>query len=229
MTVFSLLLRSWAAEPTPRPAQPPPPKGDIAEIIDLLLSTDAADQDEGARLARGPNSSVALWCAQIISPRLPAPEDDRLLQTAMLLAGEVGTFDLSQRSLVEALVGRMEFTMSGPAKAAGGAADEFARMPQIGAMIQIGLPCLDPLVKKVGASDSRVVLERSAIVIDEILGTEMAILYVKDRCRREADPVRRQRLQRLEEQIDKLERNRKVKLYRSPLELPAAVDTGKRN
>jgi len=96
-------------------------------------------------------------------------------------------------------------------------------MPHVQALIDIGLPSADPLVKKVAQSDDEVIRERAAIVIDQILGTDMAVFFVRDRRDREKEEVKRQRLDRLLEQIDKVERNRKGKINFGPLRPPPEV------
>lgn len=135
---------------------------------------------------------------------------------AIVLLGE-----MRAPEAVPLLVDNLKFTLPlgvGPSRI-----ESFPTMPHVQALIDIGLPSADPLVKKVAQSDDEVIRERAAIVIDQILGTDMAVLFVRDRRDRERDEVKRQRLDRLLEQIDKVERNRKGKINFGPLRPPPEV------
>jgi len=136
-------------------------------------------------------------------------------EAAILLLGE-----LRAKKAAVGLVEMLKFTI----QPAGFAPIRFhAEAPQIAALIEIGLPSLDPLIRKVASTDDEVIRERAGIVIDQILGTDMAVFFVRDRRDRETDDTKRQRLNRLLDQIDKVERNRKGKILIGHLKPPPVV------
>jgi hypothetical protein len=136
-------------------------------------------------------------------------------EMAILLLGE-----FRAPKAAEGLVEILKFNIHPPGPSAN---ILYHHTPQVMALIQIGLPSLDPLIKKVATTDDDIIRERAAIVIDQILGTDMGVFYTRDRQNRENDPLKRQRLKRLTEQIDKTERNRKGKVNAGALRPPPVI------
>jgi hypothetical protein len=136
-------------------------------------------------------------------------------EEAMLLLGE-----MRSKKSVPILVENLKFTKPFRARSR---VRLFPDTPQIPALIEIGLPSLDPLVKKVASTDDDLIRQRAAIVIDQILGTDMAVFFVQDRVEREKDAAKKERLKRLAEQIDTTERNRKGKVNLGALRPPPVI------
>jgi HEAT repeat protein len=136
-------------------------------------------------------------------------------EAAISLLGE-----LRDKDAATGLVEMLKFTMN-PTGPSG--RKLYHTTPKIPALINIGLPSLDPLIRKVASTDDEVIRERAGIVIDQILGTDMAVFFVRDRRDRETDDTKRQRLNRLLDQIDKVERNRKGKIHIGPLKPPPVI------
>lgn len=201
------------------------PDIDTSYAMELLRSDDSSDRHEATAIIRRQYDEInrvllrdiytcSRHCVLNIKQSSAAPYP-AAIKAAMLMVGETRA-----EMVLPLLVDALTFTMPGPLPEAKPGLEEFERAPQMEALIRLGLPSLDPLAKRVAEGDDQVVISRAAIVIDEVLGTKFGLLYVKDRHRREKDPIRQNRLARLRDQIDKVERVRKVKPFTSPLELP---------
>lgn len=129
-------------------------------------------------------------------------DEKRTVGTAMELMGA-----MRAPETVPMLIDHIGFELRGIR--GGSAWGKFSHMPAVGALINIGLPSLEPLTAKVAADDDEVLRQRAAIVISQVLGTDIALLYVKGCRDRETDDAKRARLARLVEQIDKVERTRR--------------------
>lgn len=205
-----------SAAAAPRPPSP-------ASYLDkLLLPTfqDRLPAIQKARLERKAAIQKLYWIVLQC-----APDPDRLhnAAAAMELLG-----DLRASEAAPLLAENLKFALprEGPAHVG----VPFPYRPQMKALIDIGLPSLDPVLKAVSDTDDKVVVECAAKVVDQILGTDFAVLFVKDRQQRETDPLKRQRLRGLEEQIDKVERNRKPKPNAGPLRpWPSVTGAGNRD
>jgi hypothetical protein len=86
--------------------------------------------------------------------------------------------------------------------------------PSVGALIEIGSPCLQPLLKKVEESDDRGTLILAAVVVNQILGPDLAVAAVKLRLKQPKDDKVRERLLQLQERIDRVERYTKWQIER---------------
>lgn len=64
--------------------------------------------------------------------------------------------------------------------------------PCLGALINIGVPALDPLLDIVEQNDSQALIDWSARILVTVLGHNAAIGYVKDRMKQRTDPALQQ-------------------------------------
>jgi len=68
------------------------------------------------------------------------------------------------------------------------------RFPAVQALVDIGLPSVDPVIDRIEKSKDGTVLVCAAKVLIGILGKDRAIEYVKQKLASEGDPLRKQRL-----------------------------------
>jgi len=200
------------------PGNAPTPATRLRELAQTLRSP-----DRGAHVRAF--NDVYWLRLQIVSAGLSVarfgvhdPQQEEGVRMAMEILGHMRAQDA-----VPILVDNISFTHAAHPGRAVRRLGVFDNMPAVYPLIQIGLPSLDPVVQKVAETEENIIRERAAIVIDQILGTDMAVLFVRDRRDRERDEVKRQRLDRLLEQIDKVERNRKGKINFGPLRPPPEV------
>lgn len=170
------------------------------EILRALRSRDASTQAAMARHLQAQRLQIARALWRVVEGGIKDPNQAANVSAAMDAMGEMRTIET-----VPILVENIKFTYDTVA----GRRRAFSNMPAVSALIGIGLPSLDPLVKKAGESDDKVIRERAANVLNQVLGTDMAVIFVRDRHDREKEDAKRQRLARLIEQIDKVERNRR--------------------
>jgi hypothetical protein len=131
-----------------------------------------------------------------------SPDQQKNVVLAMMLLGELRMYEaipLLIQHIDEPNFSRGGIGVSGPWTPL------LRRMPSVHVLIQIGMPSLEPLLKKVVESDNRVIFERAALVVDGVLGPDLAPVYVAKRIEREADATKRGRLVRLQEEVAKLE------------------------
>ena len=217
------------AEELPAPHGPEALSGiNAADVIEGLTPQDyRRRRRETVEAVRCQQQAISSRLAGLVNVNWRNPARREVARAATLLLPKFAGEERNRGTVVFVLARCIAFTTSPAATTPGDGQGEFDRMPAVCALIEIGLPSLDQLTAAVADTDDRVVLERSAIVIDEVLGTEFAVLYVQDREHRQADPVKRSRLALLERRIDITERNRKYKWYWSPLQLQIGVSTEK--
>jgi len=173
-----------------------------SDVVEALRSGDRNEEDKIISRICAQRLQVLSGLHRVVQVGVSHPEQERAVKRAMEL---LGLFRANEA--VALLVGNIRFTLRHPGKAS-----PFADMPAVRSLIQIGLPALDPLVKAVAESDDPMIRERAALVINQVLGTDLALVFVRDRRHREPYELQRQRLTRLIEQIENVERKR-----RSPL------------
>jgi len=78
--------------------------------------------------------------------------------------------------------------------------------PAVGALVDIGLPSIEPVVAKAAASDDPKVTRCAAVVVRLALGDEMARAYVKMRIIAEGDHARNTRLEKLAAMLGELKK-----------------------
>lgn len=189
-----------------------------ADIFDALLSRDGNQRKRAMWAVRAQHLRTVRKLREIVVSKTPHADQQHAADAAIRLLGE-----LRAKEAVPILIDNLAFTYRLPVGAS--ALPPFPSMPSVAALIEIGLPCLDPLIRRVAETDDIIVRERAAIVLDQVIGTDMAVLYVRDRCDREKDDARRQRITSLAQQIDKVERNRKHKVHVGPLKPPPAISS----
>jgi len=197
----------------PKPAMSIDPGSDLAEA---LRSEDRREHGKARRLVEGQYWRIAEAASRVIRGGVKDAKQQHGVAMAMCIIARVRATEC-----VPILVENITFTYEPPAVSA--TLRGFVPMPAVAALMCIGLPSLDPLVKRVAETDDHVVRERAAIVIDRVLGTDFGVLFVEDRRDREEDETSRQRLTRLAEQIDTVERNRQRKFTLAPLNPPPVV------
>lgn len=181
---------AWAMKPT--------------EILEALRSPNVNAHVAAVKSVRGQRLHTISILYRAATQCTKDSTRSKSADLAMRLLGEIRA-----EEAVPMLVENIKFTV--PPGGGATSIKRFGSMPSVAALISIGLTSLDPLVKKVASADDDVVCERAAIVINQVLGTDMAILFVQDRGEREKDETKRQRLARLVERIDKVERGRRIK------------------
>jgi hypothetical protein len=167
------------------------------EIVEALRSPNENTQSAMQRHLERQRLQIASALVRVVESGVNDPRQAFNVVRAMHIMGELRSVET-----VPFLVKHIGFTYE---KVTGGRA-WFSNIPAIPALTAIGLPSLEPLIKKVAEGDDEVVRQRAAIVIKQILGRDMAIFFVRDRREREKDEVKRQRLERLVEQIDKVDK-----------------------
>lgn len=217
MTLVALLSTDGArAEAVPAA----PECLDLEAVFSDLQSMDGNKRKNAVEAILLEKRRVMFGLSQIVSRGAAGDLPEKTTQQAILLMGQI-----RDEKAVPVLLENLKFT----AKSSSGFGVIFYETtPAVRALIDIGLPSLDPLLKNAAITDDEVIRERAAIVIDQVLGTDMAVLFVQDRRDREKNDLKRQRLTRLIEQIDKCERNRKHKIYIGPLNPPPVVSERKR-
>lgn len=186
------------------------------QALRKLVSSDGNERNQGVWAVRSDRRRTVRELHRIVVCHAGQFEKQESVNMAIRLLGE-----LREKDAVPMLVDKLDFTCRLPVGVS--ALPAFPTLPSVAALIDIGLPSLDPLVKRASERDDQVIVERSAIVIDQVLGTDLAVLFVEERRNREKDDIRRRRLNRLIEQIDKTERNKQHKRYIGPLNPPPAI------
>lgn len=92
--------------------------------------------------------------------------------------------------------------------------------PCVGALIGIGSPAIEPLMKKAEENDDDIFMRLTATILEKILDPRTAVAYLNDRLEQQNESIRRERLTRLLKYIQD-EPGRREKLIQSlkPLEL----------
>lgn len=73
--------------------------------------------------------------------------------------------------------------------------------PCVGALIEIGMPAIEPVLRRAGMSDDEDVLRNTAYVVKKILGRKLALALLNDRGQLSA--AERQRMERVREVVAK--------------------------
>ncbi len=167
-----------------------------------LGSTDRSRMSQAESAIRAVHLKMAFVIQYAAYSSRKSPEREFNVVFAMKLLG-----DLRLAEAVPFLVEQLEFTRPMPVGTgvSGGWTPLVQTTPQLYALIQIGMPSLEPLLKKVVESQSPLIVERAAVVVDGVLGPDLAPLFVAKRVERERDDAKRARLLRLQEEIGKLE------------------------
>jgi len=76
------------------------------------------------------------------------------------------------------------------------------RFPCVGALIEIGIPCLDPVLETVQNSDDETVIRSGAYVVSRIVGPELALALIHKRMEGEKDASRQKRLSRMQQYVE---------------------------
>ncbi len=169
---------------------------DVRNALNKLRSPDEREREEGVRAMRVERTAAVLGLQWIIRERRRDPEAHRYLSPAMRLLGE-----LRAKEAVGTLIENLEFTAPSPVGVSGPTLDPLYSKPQLRALIEIGMPAVDPLLKRVQTDPKPIIIERAAIVVREVLGPTLATHYVKERQSRQDDEGKRQALDRLLEKL----------------------------
>jgi hypothetical protein len=212
VAAISLIAADAEPSPNPKAVKSMTPR-EMREGLGSPISDKRLDTARAIRFNAG---ITALICSDIIKAHKDQPAMADNVAQAMFLLGQLGA-----KTEVPILVDNITFTRNRPVM---WEKRFFLTMPAVDALIQIGLPSLDPLLKKVGETDDVVVCERAAIVLDRVLGADFALMLIKDRLRREKDATARGRLQRLLVQVDTVERNAPHTLPIGPLQPPPTIE-----
>jgi hypothetical protein len=129
------------------PSSRPPARStlEVTDLVKQVRSADKRDRDEAVRSIRADRTKMLYELQRIIVQYRADPTKQENVKTAMILLGELGAKDA-----VPTLVDNLTFTMPAPIGASGPTLHPLQRFPQLQALVEIGLPSLDPLVKKVG-------------------------------------------------------------------------------
>ena len=85
--------------------------------------------------------------------------------------------------------------------------------PCMGALIQIGMPSLAPVVARATSSDDKMVCRCAAWVVKGVLGKDLAMAYVRERLAQTADAAQKTRLEAL---LRNVEASRWTETWASP-------------
>lgn len=170
---------------------------DSAQLVQAALaSTDAAVQ-------RAAVSSIAAWRTRTIRDTISVVRDSiRRGDSATVKAGITVLGELRAEEAVPLLVEHLTIILPPPpntALAKGVFPIEEGLF--VRALLQIGWPALDPLVKAVQSSDDQRRMFLTAFVLARTLGPDLAVAFV-DEHRQGAGEAESERLLRLQELID---------------------------
>jgi hypothetical protein len=171
------------------------------KMIAKLRSDDKKDRDEIGQLILQDRQRLVTELQQIVREFIADKKKQEIATAAIILLGKLRAVEAIP-ILVEHLIlppVALRPTVTAPPS-------PLKAHPSAGALIEIGSPSLRPLLKKVEVSSDEGTLVLAAIVINGILGPDLAVAAVELRLEQQKDAKVRQRLSKLQERIDKVER-----------------------
>lgn len=166
------------------------PGSDVAAVE----SPNATDRDRAAKAIIEERRRVVTELQDIVKRHI-ADEGERrkIAENAIRLLGELRA-DAAVPLLVENLTFEPE-----PGKPLKGKrlVAPWETYPCVGALIDIGLPALDPLLASITTNEGPLRTGLTAVVIQKVLSDRVAFAYVQERLEQEQDEARRERLRAL--------------------------------
>lgn len=98
---------------------------------------------------------------------------------------------------VPVLLDHLAFDPSGGRGGASGLPAFYANQPTLYALCQIGVPSLDPLMKRVGDGGKQVGTNSAAVVVRRVLGLELGTAYLKQKLAAEPNRERAVRIEQV--------------------------------
>ncbi len=190
-TMFFLPAVFWALAPISASSD----AGKRSTDLEFLLSSeDATVREEAVQVVVSKHRQFAATMQELATLFLDDPEKVGMAATAIRLLGEIRS-DTSVPLLVNHLTFRVFYKET---KRTQGPDDLY---PCVGALIAIGLPSLDPLLKKVAATDDELFLRNAAVVIERMLGPTVGAAYLQERIEREPNADRQRRLRKAQQHV----------------------------
>lgn len=176
------------------------PEQDWRKMLARLRSDDQKDRKEIGQLILQDRQRLVAELQQIVREFAADEKKQEIARPAIVLLGKLRA--------VEAVPVLVEHLNLPPVTLPGAPRliSPIEANPSVGALIEIGSPCLQPLLMKVEESDDRGTLIQAALVLNQVLGPDLAVAAVKLRLEQQKDAKVRQRLFKLQERIDKVER-----------------------
>jgi hypothetical protein len=179
-------------------------------MITRLRSEYLKDRKDVEQLILQDRQRLVAELQQIVREFAADEKNQEIAKTAIVLLGKLRAVE-AVPLLVE------HFQMRTPVSQQSGVVSPMRsplENPAVGALIEIGSPCLQPLLKKVEESDDRGTLILAAVVVNQILGPDLAVAAVRLRLKQPKDDKVRERLLKLQERIDRVERYTKWQIER---------------
>lgn len=166
-----------------------------------LWSADVSVRESAAHAIDTRSRRALFQCCQVILEGSDSDDKALAAKTSCWLLGR-----FRSREAVPVLVDKL--TLSIPRE------DDFVRMagladryPCAAALIEIGLPAIDPVVAKAEQSDDNEVMKVSCIVIQRVLGDVLGNAYLADRIAKQTDSKRKAKLERMQVLLDQSRRS----------------------
>ncbi|HPA46721.1 MAG TPA: hypothetical protein PK395_13225 [bacterium] len=163
-------------------------------VLERLRSENPKERENATVMIVAARDEAIKQAEKIITESADIESQKGMVKTSILLLGK-----LQSQHSVSLLVNRLTFALfSMSVKRVQTFEDAY---PCVQALIDIGLPSIDPLVEKVKNDDDEKVVRCAGKVIKTVLGKDAAIEYLTQKMSKEGEEVKKTRLSRLVEQV----------------------------
>lgn len=169
------------------------------DLITQIRTTEDTEREAAARRIMDERRKLLVELQESVKESLVEQETQGIAKTGIRLLGHLRAIEA-----VPMLVENLTFQPVPKVAGASKSVPTEEALPCVGALTEIGLPSLGPLMKKVAESGDRDTILCAALVANRVLGTDLAVLYVKGEIARESAAAKKQRLMRLMERIEQI-------------------------
>ena len=159
-----------------------------------LRSKDIITREQASREILKDRQSVIEELQTVVREYVQKDDRKGTAKTAIVLLGKLRSVE-SVPLLVENLALWVPWTVAGRPQTTEDS------LPCVGALIEIGMPSVGPVVEMVQKAGDKTTTRCGAYVVKKILGTKLAMAYLADRAEGENNPIRRQRILGMQEDI----------------------------
>jgi len=164
-----------------------------------LSSEDPRERAVGARSALEKRAASVRAAMAVVKRFAPDPERGGTARDAMRLLGEMRAAEA-----IPVLVEHMTVSVFYKSSKRPQVPDD--AYPAVGALVDIGLPSIEPVVAKAVGSDDPKVTRCAGVVVRLALGDAIARAYVKMRIDAEGDKIKKRRLEKLAAMLGELKK-----------------------
>jgi HEAT repeat protein len=167
---------------------------DITENLERLQSDSREERERTAQALLRERDRTIAELLRVAKASIHNREKKGTAKTAIILLGKLGA-----REAIPFLIENLGFE---------DIPEFFTRVPTAadlhpcgGALTEIGLPSLEPLLKMAQETDNQKRINATAFIVYRVLGGRVGTAYVEERLEGQKDPIRRQRLLKVKQLI----------------------------